>query len=116
MGTETYRARWIDAAGTVVREDTFNYGYLRGDRRDVYLAIDAPYFYPDGYDALRAHLHGYIEVVVIDGRTVVIVNDDGALRDGWVSQPHPDVLAAAERHGQRLVGPVVLVTRETPDR
>lgn len=122
MATETYRARWIDAAGTVVREDTFeydpatheNYGYLREDRRDIYLSIDAPYFFPEALPAVRAHLDGYIEVVVCDGRTVVLVNDEGAIRDGWVSQPHADVLAAASRYGQRLIGPVILVTRETP--
>jgi hypothetical protein len=120
MTVETYRARWIDAAGQVVRDETFeadvetfeNAAFIRPEKR-IALALDAPYFYPD-LRPLNEHLEGYIGQLVCGPDVMIIVNDDGRLIDGWRPNPHPVVDAWARSTppwNAPVYGPVVLVER-----
>ena len=109
-----FRARWIDAAGQVVRDDTFEWDLMSHESAELVLpgsliglVIDAPYF---DLPALQAHVDGYIEAAVVNADTCAIVNEEGLLR-GMEIVPHPDVIAASASYGQWLVGPIVLVER-----
>lgn len=117
----TYRARWISARGEVLRDETFefdpttaeNYAWVRPDYRDTHQAADAPYV-STNHAAINQHLEGYIEAVMVDPRMMVMVNEDGGRRaDEWGQNPHPAMLLASARYGQRLIGPAVLFERET---
>lgn len=111
-----YRARWIDAAGVVGRDETFewdpaeheSYGLMREDVRALALTLDAPYF---TLEALQAHVGGYVEGAWRPWG-YFIVNEEGMLLD-WQPNPSPDVnppeLMAEGGAYIPLFGPVVLV-------
>ncbi len=109
-----YRARWIDEAGVVLRDERFewdpseheSWGMYHPMLRAVGLVIDAPYFKAA---EIAAHVGGMFDRAVTPD-AMVIVNDEG-IPLGMRVQEHPSVLGVMLQYGAMLYGPCILVER-----
>lgn len=114
MTPTKWRARWVDAAGIEMIDETFEFDpaahemapHIRPEGL-ISLVLDAPRFYPDGLAGLRAHLGGgYIEPVVAAPERLLIIDEEGRISGRWAPNPHPLALDAL---GERVWGPLVII-------